>query len=139
VQEASQIQIGSNRVTWAVEVTDAISMLSTITAALLAMATPQGAEDPRLEPRLQPKQLKKLNRLAQRWIRSELKWDENPRYREKRDGDRTLFVSALARRSTKHDVLASVGDLLQIFDKVFPYERRRPTGTFQHHKELNYA
>ena len=85
--------------------------LSIFVLAGAARALPQ-EEDPRLKPALKASELKSLNRVAQKWIASELKWDEDPKQRTKRDRALQKFKLDLEKKSKSVDVLANVGNML---------------------------
>ena len=90
--------------------------LSIFVLAGAVRAMPQ-EEDPRLKPTLKKAELQGLNRVALKWITSELKWDDDPKYRTHRDRDRQKFMTALEKKSKKVDALANVGNMLAILIK----------------------
>ena len=107
-----------------------MAVLACVTLSLLVTA-PQGEADPKLKPSLSKSEIGSLNKKAKKWIEAELKWEENPRKnRKNRERARAAFVKALGQKSKKKDVLANMGNLLGIFEQVFPYKapRRRPSG-----------
>jgi hypothetical protein len=114
-----------------------MARIAYIIPIVLAVASGAAAQDPdpRLKPSLKPAEVKRLNTLAKKWIAAELRWDEEPRHRKTRDRERAKFMAELEKKSRKTDALASVGNLLSMFDQVFPYKKNKTFGIIKEFKD----
>ena len=104
-------------------------------ALTLALVAPQDQEpgDPRLTSALSSSEQGKLNKLAKKWFEEWKKYEDEEdvkkrgRLGDKRDKARDKFMKEWTAKSKK-EPLKHVGDLLAIFDNVFPYEKQSGTG-----------
>lgn len=104
-------------------------------ALTLALLAPQEQEpsDPRLTSALSTSEQGKLNKLAKKWYEEIKKTldEEDPKKRsklaQKRDKARDKFMKEWNAKSKK-EPLKHVGDLLAVFDNVFPYPKQSGTG-----------
>ena len=115
-------------------------------ALTLAVLIPQGkseeVQDPRLTSALTKAEHKSLNSLAKKWYEALKKYEdeESPKKRAKlaksRERARDKFMK-MWRSKEKKEPLKHVGDLLAVFDNVFPYPKQSGTGEIKTAKPKN--